>query len=77
MTKQEEVISQQVLIDDWLITELRDREYAESLAREVGVRLYANVPYWKMPYCKHYKWEHPSGEMWEFSNRPFKGGING
>ena len=62
-----ELISQTVIVSDLLITELRDREYAERLTQEVGVRLHFDIPYCKLPYYTHYRDNKIGGEVWRFS----------
>ncbi len=67
-----EKISRQVIVSDLLITELRDRFYAESLLTETGVRLHFDIPWCDMPYYKHYRDTFFGGEVWVFSSVPFK-----
>jgi len=71
-TKQKEILTQRVIVPNILITELRDRDYAERLTREVGVRLHFDIPWCKMRYCRHYRDDLHLGEMWEFRSVPFK-----
>ena len=77
MTKQEEILTQSVLVDDLLITLLRDREYAERLMIASGVRLHFDIPWDKMPYWEHYRDNEAEGNRWNFSSKPFKEEIKG
>lgn len=72
MSKQEEILTQSVVVSDLLVTELRDRFYAERLMTEGGVRLHFDIPWSKMPYYKHYRDDGLGGEMWIFRSKPFK-----
>ncbi len=63
---------QSVIVSDLLITELRDRVYAEGLMSECGVRLHFDIPWSKMPFYRHQRDTKFGGELWEFSNKVFK-----
>lgn len=72
MVTKEEILSQDVLVSDLLVTELRDRFYAEGLLTENGVRLHFDIPWSKLRYYKHYRDAGMGGEMWRFCSKPFK-----
>ena len=65
-------MNQQILIDDLLIMQLRNREYAESLTTELGIRLLYDIPWHKMPYYRYYRFGGFPAGVWEFSSEPFK-----
>ena len=67
-----EVIQQDVIVSDLLISEFRDRFEAETLTTENGVRLHFDIPWSKMQYHRHRRSESLLGELWQFSSKPFK-----
>lgn len=71
MTKQG-IKRQSVIVDDLLISQLRDRVYAERLTRDCGVRLHFGIAWSDMRYYTHYRSPNLDGEIWEFSSKPFK-----
>jgi len=66
---------QQVLVPDYLLTEIKDREYAESLTGEVGVRLHFGISWAEMKYHRHRRDAEVEAEIWQFSNKPFIGAV--
>jgi len=68
-----EVISRAVVVDDLLITELKDGAKAQDLSTEGGVRRHFNIPYCDMPYYITFRDDTFGGRHWHFSSKPFKG----
>jgi len=68
---EERVYGQDVAVPDVLVRGLADREYAQGLLREVGVRLHFGISWAVMPYCIHYRSPKLGAEVWRFSNKSF------
>lgn len=67
---------QTVVVPDILVDTLRDREYAERLTLEFGVRLYFDISWAKLPLCEHHRDKELQGVVWTFSEKDPESEVN-